>query len=69
MIIDAASRCAAIASNAVQRLTPDARNVARLAEHFGWGRTDAAEAYALARRTGFGSAYRSVRVTRMPIAV
>ena len=69
VLIDAVRRCTAVASDAVQRLTPDARNVARLAEHFGWGRADAAEAYAVARRTGFGAAYRSVRVNRLPTAV
>jgi hypothetical protein len=68
-LIDAVRRCAAVAADAVQRLTPDARNVARLAEHFGWGRADAAEAYAVARHTGFGAAYRSVRVNRLPTAV
>jgi hypothetical protein len=68
-LIDATRRCAAVASNAAQRLTPDARNVGRLAEHFGWGRADAAEAYASARRTGFGAAYRSMRVNRLPTAV
>ena len=69
VLMDGVRRCAAVASDAVLRLTPDARNVARLAEHFGWGRADAAEAYALARRTGFGAAYRSVRVNRLPTAV
>jgi hypothetical protein len=39
----------------------DARNVTRLAEHFGWGRSDAAEVYGTAREIGFGAAYRSMR--------
>jgi hypothetical protein len=68
-LIDGARRCAEVAADAAERLTPDARNVTRLAEHFGWGRADAAEAYALARRTGFGAAYRSVRSGRQPAAV
>ena len=57
-----------VAMLAAVRQSADARNVARLAEHFGWGRSDAAEAYASARRIGFGAAYRSLRA-RSPLAV
>jgi hypothetical protein len=46
------------------RRSADTRNVRRLAEHFGWARSDASEAYRIARRVGFGSAYRTVRTER-----
>ena len=39
----------------------DARNVSRLARHFGWARSDAADANAMARQEGFGHAYRTLR--------
>lgn len=39
----------------------ESRNVARLAQHFGWPRSEAAEVHAMARRVGFGAAYRARR--------
>lgn len=55
---------AMLALLADDRLTADKRNVARLAEHFGWPRSDAADAYAMARRVGFGAAYDAMRAKR-----
>jgi hypothetical protein len=47
---------------AADRHLADHRNVTRLAEHFGWARSDAAAAYAMSRQTGFGAAYRTMRM-------
>ena len=41
------------------RLLSDVRNISRLAQHFGWARSDAAVVYAAARRGGFGQAYQA----------
>ena len=53
---------ATLAVLALDQHLADARNVTRLAEHFGWTRSDAADVYTRARRIGFGAAYTSLRV-------
>ena len=42
------------------RRSADARNIARLQERYGCDRVQAERLYLLARRDGFGSAYRDV---------
>jgi hypothetical protein len=64
----ASSASAAVAMLALGQQLADARNVARLAAHFGWTRSDAADAYAVSRRVGFGAAYRSVRAEHRPLS-
>lgn len=47
---------------AADRYMADHRNVTRLADHFGWPRSDAAAVYAMSRQIGFGAACRAIRV-------
>jgi len=64
VLILAICTSAVLAMLAGERHGAEARNVARLAEHFGWARSDAAEVYAMARRIGFGAACMTVRRDR-----
>ncbi len=66
-LILAMSVSAALAVLAAGQHLADARNVTRLAKHFGWTRSDAADTYAMARRIGFGAAYKALRFEHRPL--
>ena len=59
LLILAVSAVAVLSLLVADRHLSDARNIARLARHFGWARSEAAAVYAAARRGGFGQAYQA----------
>ena len=67
MLILALSTVAVLSLLFADRHLSDARNIARLARHFGWARADAAAVYAAARRGGFGQAYQARGLAAAPV--